>query len=78
MPRIGMFALFGAQWAPLKASWALTIGPRPIGGPENWAQTQPIWGLGWVGLWALWALRKSTPGDEAWKPEESSWICFVM
>jgi hypothetical protein len=43
MPRIGMFVLFGAQWAPGKALWAPTLSPEPISG------------LGLVGLWALWA-----------------------
>ena len=28
-------------------------------GPKDRPKTQPIGGLGWVGLWALWAILRS-------------------
>ena len=55
MLRIGMFVLFGAHWAPIKAQWALTSGPRPIDGPNDRAQNPAHlrvgagWALGFVG-----------------------------
>ncbi|KAJ5248063.1 hypothetical protein N7524_012023 [Penicillium chrysogenum] len=33
----------------------------PPMGPKDRPKTQPISGLGWVGLWALWAILRSTP-----------------
>ncbi|KOS44142.1 hypothetical protein ACN38_g4942 [Penicillium nordicum] len=55
LPRIGIFVLFEAHWAPIKAQWAFILGPRPIDGPKDWPKDQPICGLVRVGLWALWA-----------------------
>jgi hypothetical protein len=57
-----MFALFIEEWAPNgPPQWAVgpkKKSPKPIVGPRTGPKAQPIRGLGWVGLWALWALRK--------------------
>ena len=30
---LDMFVMFGAQWAPGRAHWALTLSPEPTTGP---------------------------------------------
>ncbi|KAJ9490605.1 hypothetical protein VN97_g2636 [Penicillium thymicola] len=47
----------------------LTMGPKV--GPK----TQPICGLGWVGLWTLWAIERST---YSWTPPFFISFFFVL